>query len=171
MSRAITLLLALGVFTACDAMDGQSAPTTPRSDVEFIDAMVPHHRMAVDMAEIELAGGDSPEVRMMAQKMKDAQEAEITKMQAIREELTGSGLVPEHLDHQATEDLEKLKAASGSALDRLFLEEMLPHHAGAIVMSHEALPYLERPDLRSMADKIILDQAKEIGMIAMMLEE
>lgn len=171
MSRAITLLLALGAFSACDGMDGQSVPGTPRSDVEFIDAMVPHHQTAIDMAEIELERGESPEVRMMAQKMKDAQEAEIGKMEAIREELTGSSLVPEPLDSHATEDIEKLMAAPGSALDRLFLEEMLPHHANAIVISHEALPYLERPDLRSMADKIILDQAKEIGMIAMLLEE
>ncbi|WP_434424117.1 DUF305 domain-containing protein [Nannocystis pusilla] len=69
------------------------------------------------------------------------------------------------------ENIEELMAASGSAVDRLFLEEMLPHHAKAIMISHDALPYLERPDLRSMADKIILDQAKESGKIAMMLEE
>ncbi|WP_434424115.1 DUF305 domain-containing protein [Nannocystis pusilla] len=84
MSRAITLFLALGAFTACDAVDGQSAPEMPRSDLEFIDAMVPHHRAAVDMAGIELERGESPEVRMMAQQMKDAQEGEITKMQVIR---------------------------------------------------------------------------------------
>lgn len=66
--------------------------------------------------------------------------------------------------------MEKLMAASGDALDRLFLEEMLPHHAGAITMAHQALPYREESELQAMARKIIADQAKEIGRLATMLE-
>lgn len=166
----LTIVLALGAAIACDAMGGQDECATPKSDVEFIDAMVPHHRAAVEMADREIEHGESSEVLAMAQMIRKAQEAEILDMQAIREQLTGSGTVPEHHDAQMAAAMEKLMAVSGAALDRVFLEEMLPHHAAAVTMSHVALPYLERADLRAMADKILIDQAKEIGEIAMMLE-
>lgn len=48
----------------------------------------------------------------------------------------GSAEVADHEDEHTEADMQKMMDASGSALDRLFLEEMLPHHAGAITMSH-----------------------------------
>lgn len=162
------VLLLVGAIFGCDTQQ-DSDDTPPRSDVEFIDAMVPHHRMAVHMADMELARGDRAEVKEMAQVMKDAQTAEISKMESIRMQLVGTAEVPEHQDEHAEADMDKMMAATGVALDRLFLEEMLPHHAAAITMAHEALPYLEQSELKAMASKIISDQAMEIGHIGEML--
>ncbi|MCY1004567.1 DUF305 domain-containing protein [Nannocystis pusilla] len=170
--RSILSLVALVGVVACD--DTQAECAGPRSDVEFIDAMVPHHEMAVEMSNKELADGTDPEVQAMAQGMHDAQLAEIAQMKAVRAELTGSDEVPERHDAQMQQmeaDMKKLAAASGAEVDRVFVEEMLPHHAGAITMAHEALPYLEREDMRQLAHKIIRDQAAEIGQLGAMLDE
>lgn len=86
-------------------------------------------------------------------------------------QLAGSGEVPDHQGEHAEADMKMMMEATGAALDRLFLEEMLPHHAGAITMAHEALPYLEQSELRAMASQIIGDQAKEIGQIGEMLRQ
>lgn len=161
------LLLLVAAIAGCDTQ--HASDSSPASDVEFIDAMVPHHRMAVHMADMELARGESADIKEMAQAMKDAQTAEIAKMESIRTQLAGSGEVPDHQDAHAEADMKKMMEATGAALDRLFLEEMLPHHAGAITMAHEALPYLEQSELRAMASQIIGDQAKEIGQIGEML--
>jgi uncharacterized protein (DUF305 family) len=49
-------------------------------DVAFICGMIPHHQGAIDMAKAELEHGDDPWAREMAQKVIDAQEAEIAQM-------------------------------------------------------------------------------------------
>ena len=62
-------------------------------------------------------------------------------------------------------DMGKLRAARGAQFDRMFLMMMIPHHAGAIVMADEALQSSGRPQIRSLAHKIIDSQAKEIGQM------
>lgn len=49
-------------------------------DVAFICGMIPHHQGAIDMAKAELEHGDDPWARELAQKIIDAQEAEIAQM-------------------------------------------------------------------------------------------
>lgn len=172
ITKSPVLVLGALALLACDSQShADAAATSPRSDVEFIDAMTPHHEMALEMTDVVLQKGSGAEVKAMAQAMKDAQTAEIAEMNMIRMRVGGSAEAPaaNHDEHMQA-DMEKLMAASGATLDRLFLEEMLPHHAGAITMAHQALPYLQESELQAMARNIIADQAKEIGQIAMMLE-
>jgi len=49
-------------------------------DVAFVCGMIPHHQGAIDMAKAELAHGDDPWAKEMAQKVIDAQTKEIADM-------------------------------------------------------------------------------------------
>lgn len=51
-------------------------------DVAFICSMIPHHRGAIDMARAELAHGDDPFARELAEAIIAAQEKEIADMLA-----------------------------------------------------------------------------------------
>lgn len=62
-----------------DMMRGGSASDI---DVAFVCSMIPHHQGAIDMAKAELAHGDDPWAREMAQKVITAQEQEIADMLA-----------------------------------------------------------------------------------------
>lgn len=55
-------------------------------DVAFVCGMIPHHQGAIDMAKAELEHGDNEWAKEMAQKVIDAQEAEIADMLAWLEE-------------------------------------------------------------------------------------
>ena len=55
-------------------------------DVAFVCGMIPHHQGAINMAKAELAHGDDQWAKDMAQKVIDAQEAEIAEMLAWLEQ-------------------------------------------------------------------------------------
>ncbi|WP_054811926.1 DUF305 domain-containing protein [Nocardia arizonensis] len=49
----------------------------------WLTSMIAHHRGAVEMARTELAAGADPDAKALAQRIIDAQQAEITRMQAL----------------------------------------------------------------------------------------
>jgi uncharacterized protein (DUF305 family) len=58
-----------------------------------------------------------------------------------------------------------LAGKTGDAFDKAFLEEMIPHHQGAIVMARLVLATSKRPELITLANEIIAAQQKEIDMM------
>lgn len=145
-------------------------PLTPADDVEFIDFFVPHHAMAVEMADHEIAHGADPEVIAVARMMRDAQSAEIELMTAKRVDLAGSAEpAPMPADPHAMEEMAEMTSMSGAELDVMFLTEMIVHHASALPTSHRARPHVKDGELADLADAMFEAQAKEIGELRMML--
>jgi uncharacterized protein (DUF305 family) len=50
-------------------------------DTMFLKMMIPHHQMAVDMSDEALSKAEHPELRDLAQKIRDEQSSEIELMQ------------------------------------------------------------------------------------------
>ena len=48
-------------------------------------------------------------------------------------------------------------------LDKHFIEQMIPHHEGAVSMAKMALTKSKRPEIKNLANAIITGQTKEIG--------
>ncbi len=70
------------LMAGMDRMDADMAAgaTATDIDVAFICSMIPHHQGAIAMAKAELAHGDDPWARGLAQRIIDAQEGEIADM-------------------------------------------------------------------------------------------
>jgi uncharacterized protein (DUF305 family) len=64
--------------------------TTEGFDLALIDAMVPHHQMAVVMAQMASMRAEHPELRALAQSMVADQQREIDQMQTWRATWSGS---------------------------------------------------------------------------------
>jgi uncharacterized protein (DUF305 family) len=146
-------------------------PLTPEDDVTFIDFFVPHHQMAIEMADHVIAHGSDRTVKAMATTMKETQTSEVELMLGKREELAGSA-VPEPMpaDPHATAEMAEMMQLEGAELDEMFLQEMIVHHSTALPTSHRAKPHVMDAELRELADAMFDDQAREVGEMQGMLE-
>jgi uncharacterized protein (DUF305 family) len=86
--------------------------------------------------------------------------------------------VPQMMDHSghqmagmvSDEDMDRLRAATGPAFDRLFLEFMIAHHEGAIVMTEDPLANGTDPELQTLLREIVEAQTAEIAEMQAMLD-
>ena len=72
------------------------------------------------------------------------------------------------MDHGSIEmmDMDHGSMEMGDApFDATFIDGMIEHHQGAIVMAEQALAESERPELRALAEVIIAAQAAEIAQM------
>lgn len=65
----------------------------------------------------------------------------------------------------------RMEGKIGDELDKIFLEDMIVHHQGAVDMAKELQKGTERPELQKMAKDIIEVQTKEITMMEKWLSE
>ena len=154
-----------GNATAADAAREMVEEDGGYSDRAFIDAMVPHHQGAVEMAEVALENAEHREIRDLAEDVVTAQEAEIGELRAIKEEY-GTSDIPEGMDREEMDamgmtDLEEL--AERRPFDKAFIDAMVPHHESAIGMANAALEGSDNREIREIAGAIVEAQEKEIG--------
>lgn len=71
-----------GMMSA-DDLEALGATTGPEFERTWLTMMIEHHQGAITMAEAELADGSDPDARALAQKIVDAQLAEITLMEQL----------------------------------------------------------------------------------------
>jgi uncharacterized protein (DUF305 family) len=66
--------------------------------------------------------------------------------------------------------MDQLKQANGSAASRLFLEQMIQHHEGAIVMAQTQLDKGKYPAAVALAKAIVSAQTDEIATMRAILD-
>ncbi|SEH03494.1 Uncharacterized conserved protein, DUF305 family [Nonomuraea solani] len=196
INRTMSIAMATGALalvTACggngDSMaghEGMSSSSTPAAttaqpsatfndaDVMFAQMMIPHHEQAVEMADLAATRASDPEVKELATKIKAAQDPEIQTMKGW---LTGWGKpAPEGgMGHDmpgimSDEDMTKLKAAKGTKFDKLFAEQMIAHHNGAIDMARTEQANGADPTAKELAKTIETAQQAEVEQFQKILD-
>ncbi|MFC7994201.1 DUF305 domain-containing protein [Streptomyces pilosus] len=140
------------------------------ADVTFAQGMIPHHRQAVEMADLAPDRARSPEVRKLAAEIKRAQDPEIRTLSgwlaSWGEEVPAEGAM-DHSGHgtggmMTAEEMTGLENASGQAFDTAFLELMIKHHEGAVAMAETERADGAHGPAVEMAGSIIDSQSAEI---------
>lgn len=152
---------------------GPSSSSVP-FDQAFIDAMVPHHRSAIEMATAAKTRGlTQPDLVTIADDILVSQQREIDQMLDWRAQWFGSRklgpVLPEVLgvsesvagmDHGGPDEI--LEATDA---DATFAELMIPHHESAVTMAEVALRKAQHQELQQLAKDIIAAQKREIDMM------
>jgi uncharacterized protein (DUF305 family) len=158
------------------------------ADVAFMSGMIPHHAQAVLIAGWAASHGARLDVRVLCERIVVGQRDEIALMQYwLREhgqpvpdaKATHMTMKMGGMDHDMLmpgmlndEQLAQLDAARGSDWDRLFLQDMIGHHQGAITMVNELLasPGAAQDDVvYRMSSDVYADQTTEIERMGKML--
>lgn len=162
-----------------------SAPAQPgstvsaqhnRADVRFVKMMIPHHQQALRMAEIMLSKqGLDPQVRQMAEKIQREQRPQIQTMQSwLNAWNAGPAMSLEQARGMqgllSVEDLAKLERAGGTAASKLFLQQMVVHHEGAVSMSQPEIRNGTNPQAKQLAHSIVESQQRQIQKMQSMLD-
>ena len=141
-------------------------------DLQFIDSMIHHHEGAVTMSKMALQKTGNAELRPFLQKIMDDQNKEITQMKAWRDnwfpgkpsalnmEMRGMKMGSEKMNTNTHET--EMQAMQGKEFDLHFIDMMIPHHEGAIVMAKDAVTRAEHAEIKNLANEIIREQETEI---------
>ena len=156
---------------AVEGMDHGAMTTTADVpyDAQFIDGMIEHHKGAVTMAEQALEQSERPEIRELAQNIIAAQNEEISKMTAWRDEWY-PGLAQSTGTGMAMGDMELSDDAS-TPFDQRFIDGMISHHQGAIDMARDAQSKAEHSEIKALASAIITAQEGEIAQMEQWIME
>lgn len=180
-SRSVVVSVALGAIVlllgACGGSDGESStsgtPTGAAFDQAFIDAMVPHHEGAIEMAKAaKKAGLSQPDLVKVADDILATQQVDIDRMKQWREEWFGSSTI----DPKGAEALGLSESQMGMQhdadallnsgdIDTDFAQMMVTHHQGAIEMAKLAGENAEHDELKDLAEGIISAQEREIEVM------
>lgn len=138
--------------------------STGNPDNDFASMMKTHHMAALEMAQVEVAQGKDAELKAMAQKMIDEQQKEIAELNTF---LSGhnahGGGDAFHKEVISQMNSMKMDTDHSGTTDQQFAKMMIPHHQGAIDMSKAYIKSgAHEENLKTMANKIIADQQKEI---------
>ena len=196
MSRKVLmmlpLLVAAGLVAGCGGSDSEApvaAATATSSSSEvpfdraFIDAMVPHHRSAIEMAEAAKPRLTQPDLIKVADDIIASQQAEIDRMLDWREEWFGSrqidpkgasqlGLPKDRMgmDEMGMENGSMQDIENADDVDKAFAQAMIPHHQAAIEMAKLAREKGQHDEIKDLADDIVDAQEREIGVLRKALD-
>lgn len=157
-----------------DAPASTTAATGKQIDEAFVRQMIPHHEMAVDMAESAQKRADHQEIKDLADAVITAQEKEIAQLRKIGK---ASGFDVDRANGMMGDDARMMgmdvddmgmamrtdDLDGSSDFDRSFIAMMVPHHEGAIEMAKVELAKGSDPELKALAKGIVSAQETEIA--------
>lgn len=157
----------------------------PVADAHFMRQMMAHHAQALTMSALVPARTSRDDLRLLAQRIDVSQRDEIAWIQRwLRDHghpvSDGGSTHDIHTAHGAmqmpgmlsTAELERLAGSTAGEFDRLFIEYMIRHHEGALVMVAELLGSPgagQEPALFRFASDVDADQRAEIARMRALL--
>jgi uncharacterized protein (DUF305 family) len=189
LTLSATTLAATLALTGCAADSGSSGHSMPgmdhsapagspsgsatasavlhnAADTMFAQMMIPHHAQAVEMSDMVLEKQHIPApVKDLATRIKAAQGPEIETMTGWLKSWNESPAA--HSGHgmegmMGEADMAKLEAAQGTEAARLFLNQMITHHEGAVTMAKAETANGVNADAVSLSKVIVTAQEAEI---------
>lgn len=147
--------------------------------INFIECMVPHHEAAIYMCENLLNYTQYRPLQKIARNIISMQTSGIEEMQKIKNTTEGYNNTRRSVENYmrlyfaiTRNMIDRMKNSLRSdSINLNFIDEMIPHHEGAISMCKNLLQYCIDPRLRTLAEKIISEQSNGVIDLKRIREE
>ncbi|MFC7589371.1 DUF305 domain-containing protein [Nonomuraea antimicrobica] len=114
------------------------------------------------MAKLASHRASDPEVKQLAARIEKEQEQQSQTMKDLLsswgQPTPTPGMAPDMPGSMSEEDMRKLAAAQGKDFDKLFVQQMIAHHRGAIEMARTEEADGANPQAKDLAKQIITTQ-------------
>lgn len=164
-SFAFAIMAALSAANITPAQTQESGPAPDRAtakyEIDFMQDMIDHHAMAVQMGQMCLEKAIHEELRAMCQNIITTQQQEIAEMQSWLSSWYGISYSPQ-MNPGDMRMMEKMAALSGAEFEIEFMEMMIKHHLKAIREASKCVERVYHEELRTLCENIITAQAAEI---------
>jgi uncharacterized protein (DUF305 family) len=139
------------------------------SDERLIEAMVPHHEGAVEMARIAVKNAAHPEIKHLAEHIISNQKVEIEELESIKREEYGTSRVLTLRSMGQVKGtgmmMNPRSLADKVPFGKAFIDNMIPHHHSAIEMAQVARDKTVDPEIKDLATDIVSAQKHEISQM------
>lgn len=144
--------------------------TTSNITINFIACMIPHHEAAICMCENILTYTNNRPLYEISNNIIKMQTREIEQMREITRTTLTRANMPNHVTSYENKYLSIMQDMINKMrcspryqnIDIDFIEEMIPHHEGAIEMCNNVLKYPIDQRLRLVASSIVSNQTQGI---------
>jgi len=176
------------VAAAANAKADSNRFAYTEADVQFMSGMIHHHAQAIAMSKLAPTHGAGSSVRILTERIINAQTDEIRLMQQWLRDRgqpvpepspKGMKMMMNGEEHTmlmpgmlTEEQMKQLEAANGKEFDELFLQLMIQHHSGAVTMVKNLFnSYGAGQDetVFKFASDVNVDQSTEIARMQRML--
>lgn len=165
LALASMVIAALALAACGDDEDASEQATGNQADAMFVNAMIPHHQGAIDMAMIAKEKSKRDEVLELSDAIITTQQAEIETLEELKGELpeTSMSMMDNNAMSEMRQDTADLEKADN--FDSAFIAAMIPHHQSAIKMAEMVIDRGSNPEVAKLAQAIIAAQTDEIEMM------
>ena len=176
--------------------NSKSNPCTDNlTDLEYLEHMIPHHQVAIDMSELLIPKTNIPKMLNLCRNIIRTQGYEIWEMEQMKRKLSETLFSSEKGYNENIKTkldifypiMSKAKEGGCNPLffkpndhmkhmnhmevtDKTYLEHMVPHHQVAIDMSKRLLLHTNHSYLMEFCRKLIIEQQGEIFLMNNMLK-
>lgn len=183
--NALVLIVMVCAISSLGGCGGSDQPATNDTDKAFVEAMIPHHAMAVQSAQGQYVDGSDKTVRDLAQEIVNLQMAEITDMNNVGKQI-GAEVDPAYtapLNPKNEDAVYNVDATTKSALtalgftpqqvgmsdamngatDAQFTRLMIANLEGGIRMARVEVEKGSNAALQKLARNVISSQSQQVG--------
>lgn len=156
----IALLVPVSALATGPAPDRAQA----RYEVFFMQEMIDHHAMAVQMAVMCQDKAVHPELQALCANIRNAQTTEIMQMQAWLLQWYGIAYQPEMSSGQM-QQMQRLSTLAADQFELEFMKRMIRHHWKAVIKGSQCVDRAYHPELVSLCQNIVTTQTAEITLM------
>ncbi len=137
---------------------------TARYEINFMQDMIDHHFMAVQVAQLCQQKAIHEELLELCHNIETTQSQEIQLMQSWLQSWYSISYQPK-MSNGDMKQMDKLASLSAEEFEIEFMQMMIKHHLGAIREASKCVEQAYHEELRDLCENIIVTQAAEIDQM------